>query len=256
MRLRIDELAAESGITSRTIRAYQNRGLLPAPELDGRTGFYNDEHLQRLAIITDLQERGFSLAAIHDTLEIWASGGNLSHLLGLRRVLAASASEEIPEIITAEELGARFPSAPNRDDLITEAVQEDVIIELPDGRFEVPSPLLLEAGRLLADHDIPITAILDTLASARRSVRDIATAFVTLIVEELARPILEGRSNEDPRRAEQLLGQLVPLAGEVLRPLLAQELPAVIGLALESFSGSDSNPVARPEQPDTAPSGT
>lgn len=252
MRLRIDELAAESGITSRTIRAYQNRGLLPAPELDGRTGFYNEEHLQRLAIIADLQYRGFSLAAIHDTLEVWARGGNLSHLLGLRRVLAASAGEEVPEILTADELAQRFPSVGNRDQMISEAVEVDVLVALPDGRYEVPSPVLLEAGRLLADHHIPITAILDTLAAARVSVRDIATAFVSLIMEELARPILAGTSDEDPERAQQLLAQLVPLAGEVLRPLLAQELPGVIASGLESLR-LDTGAVARTKQADPPP---
>lgn len=48
MRMRIDELAAKTGLTSRNIRAYREKGLLPAPELEGRTGFYTEQHLQRL----------------------------------------------------------------------------------------------------------------------------------------------------------------------------------------------------------------
>lgn len=236
MRLRIDELAARSGTTSRTIRAYQNRGLLPPPQLDGRTGYYDREHVQRLAIIADLQERGFSLAAIRDTLDAWASGGHLTHLLGLRQVLTGSFGEEDTQVLTADELAALFPDVEDRDAMISEAVEQEVLVALPDGTYEVTSGVLLEAGRLLAEHDIPITAVLDTLSEVRGHVRAIAESFVALIVEHLARPVLEGRSDTDPADAQALLGQLVPLAGEVLRPILAQELPVVAGTAVEQLS--------------------
>jgi DNA-binding transcriptional MerR regulator len=38
--LTIDQLAERSGISVRTIRFYAGRGLLPAPQLRGRTGLY------------------------------------------------------------------------------------------------------------------------------------------------------------------------------------------------------------------------
>lgn len=235
MRLRIDELAARTGTTSRNIRAYQNRGLLPPPDLDGRTGYYGEDHVQRLMLIDELQDRGFSLAAIRDTLEVWASGGQLSNLLGLRAVLAAAGTGETPIVLGFDELAGRFPGIEDAEGLISEAVEREVLVALPDGTYEVPSPLLLEAGQLLHEHDIPITAVLDTVGEARRLVSEIAAAFVQLIVEHLARPILAGTSTQDPDTVTQLLGQLAPLAHEVLRPLLEQELPGRVSDAIQDL---------------------
>mgnify|MGYP002684132866 CR=1 FL=1 len=46
----IDELARASGMTVRNIRAHQSRGLLPAPEVRARTGYYGPEHVARLQL--------------------------------------------------------------------------------------------------------------------------------------------------------------------------------------------------------------
>lgn len=81
--LTVDELSRRSGLTTRTIRAHQTAGLVPHPRLRGRTGYYGDEHLRRLAAITRLQGRGFSLAAIRELLSAWDEGRTLGAVLGL-----------------------------------------------------------------------------------------------------------------------------------------------------------------------------
>ena len=43
--LTVDQLAARSGTSVRTIRFYTARGLLPPPQLRGRTGLYGADHL-------------------------------------------------------------------------------------------------------------------------------------------------------------------------------------------------------------------
>ena len=55
--LRIEDLAHLRVATVRTIRAYQDRGLLPRPERRGRANLYSDAHLVRLRQIADLLER-------------------------------------------------------------------------------------------------------------------------------------------------------------------------------------------------------
>lgn len=85
----VDELARRSGISTRTIRAHQSAGLLPRPRLDGRTGYYGPDHLRRLGVITRLQQRGYSLAAIADLLAAWDHGRTLGDVLGLDRASAA-----------------------------------------------------------------------------------------------------------------------------------------------------------------------
>ena len=49
-------------------------------------GSYNAEHRDRSRLITHLQERGFSLAAIKETLDHWTEGRSLAHLLGVSQV--------------------------------------------------------------------------------------------------------------------------------------------------------------------------
>lgn len=48
---------------------YQSRGLLPAPEVRGRTGCYGPEHIARLQIIREMQGQGFNLVAIGHLLK-------------------------------------------------------------------------------------------------------------------------------------------------------------------------------------------
>src|SRR6478672_2279221 len=66
--LTIDQLAERSGISVRTIRFYAGRGLLPAPQLRGRTGLYGPGHLARLELVSELLALGFTLAAIEAQL--------------------------------------------------------------------------------------------------------------------------------------------------------------------------------------------
>ena len=44
--LTIDELAAQVGVPTRTIRFYQARGALMRPEIRGRVAYYGDAHVE------------------------------------------------------------------------------------------------------------------------------------------------------------------------------------------------------------------
>jgi DNA-binding transcriptional MerR regulator len=229
MRLRIDELAREAGMTSRTIRAHQARGLLPPPELDGRTGYYGEEHLRRLELIEHLQERGFSLEAIRQTLDAWSRGGDLAQLVGIRNLLAAPITDEEPAELTLEQLLDRFPEAAESPDLLARAVGAGLLEHLADDRYRAPSPLLIDAGAELARLGVPLGDILGLVEAIRPDIADIAQRFVSLVSEHLTRPILEGRTEADAARdALASVGRLKPLAIEVIRPFLARELQAAI----------------------------
>jgi len=79
----IDELAALSGTTTRRIRSFQTLGLLPRPELRGRTGLYGPEHRTRLGAILRLQERGFSLESLGVLFRALQAGQSLAAVLEL-----------------------------------------------------------------------------------------------------------------------------------------------------------------------------
>ena len=76
--LKIDDVAKQSGLTKRTIRYYEQIGLMPAPpRSEGGFRLYTEEHVEFLKKITTAQEvMGFSLQelqeflALSDTLEI------------------------------------------------------------------------------------------------------------------------------------------------------------------------------------------
>jgi DNA-binding transcriptional MerR regulator len=69
--LRIQEVAAETGLTTRAIRYYEELGLLePAARSDGAYRLYDASDLERLRFIRDLRDdAGFSLAQIGQLLE-------------------------------------------------------------------------------------------------------------------------------------------------------------------------------------------
>lgn len=84
----IDELAHISGLPSRTIRFYNTQGLLPAPVMQGRVAYYDDEHLVVLNIIKQLKDQqNLPLETIRRMLEIRASQGEVMMNLALKQRL-------------------------------------------------------------------------------------------------------------------------------------------------------------------------
>lgn len=225
MKMRIDELASRAGTTSRNVRAYQARGLLPAPELEGRTGFYDELHLHRLELIDELQERGFSLEAIRQTLDIWSRGGDLGDLLGFHHLLSAPLSDEEPMTFSMEELIERFPQMDGRGDLLERGLELGLMEVDEHGDLRAPSPMLIEAGTELARVGIDLEVIYELVASLRADATEIARRFLELVSDQLLRPLLEG--HEDALPTSDLvaaLHRLRPIATEVIRPFLAQAL--------------------------------
>ncbi|MFC9543046.1 heavy metal-responsive transcriptional regulator [Streptomyces sp. NPDC056956] len=73
--MRIGELATESGLTTKTIRFYEQAGLLPAPpRTPGGYRDYPDHTVARLAFVRDAQAAGLSLAEIRSVLALRDSG--------------------------------------------------------------------------------------------------------------------------------------------------------------------------------------
>jgi DNA-binding transcriptional MerR regulator len=88
VRLTVDQLARLAGTTTRNVRAFQTLGLLPRPTLDGRTGRYGQDHLDRLRAVLRLQRAGFSLGALTALFEAWERGLTLEQVLGIPPSLA------------------------------------------------------------------------------------------------------------------------------------------------------------------------
>jgi DNA-binding transcriptional MerR regulator len=229
--LTIDELARETGMTVRNIRAHQSRGLLPPPEVRARTGYYGPEHAARLRLIRDLQADGFNLKAIERLIS--ASNGASEQVLEFRRAVLTAFSDEEPELTTVEELAARLGSADER--AVRKAVRLDLIRPLGDGRYEVPSPTLLRAGEELASMGIPPMHALAVAEQIQRNTRAIAEAFVRLFVEDVAGGEVDP-AQRTPQEWDQLgdaLARLRPLATEAVGAAFQQTMTSAIERQLQ-----------------------
>ena len=237
----IDELAAETGVTSRNIRAYQTRGLLQPPAVQGRRGLYGREHVARLRLIRDMQAAGFNLAAIKRLLELVPAGA-AEEMVRLERALLAPGRTEEPEIVDAEELARRFPSATETD--IARAVDLGLMTFLEDGRVRIESPSILRAGEEVVALGVPVDETLRVNEAVRDHAEGVADAFVGLFLEHVWTRFVEGgRSPEDLPRVREALERLRPLASSVLvttfERVMAARVESAFGEQLERAASVD-----------------
>jgi DNA-binding transcriptional MerR regulator len=220
--LTIDQLAQRTGMTVRNLRAHQSRGLLPPPEVRGRTGYYGNEHEARVELIKELQADGFNLEAIRRLIE--QAGGSTEDVLRFTRTARAAFDDEEPEISTIAELAEQWGDA-GSPQLLERAVSLGLLRLLGDGRVEERSPRLGRAGAELARLGIPPERALDVLESLRRHADGVARTYVDLFLEQVWRPFDAAGRPAD--RWPDVLDAL-----ERLRPLAAESLLAMFQLAM------------------------
>ncbi|MER5274266.1 MerR family transcriptional regulator [Streptomyces sp. NPDC002809] len=228
---RIEDLAHASGATVRTIRAYQDRGLLPTPERRGRANVYRDTHLARLRQIADLLDRGYTLASIKELLEAWDTGRGLGGVLGLVAEVHGPWTDERADRITRAELGVRFGGRPD-DEAVAEAVDLGVLEPIPgrDDEFLVPSPQELAVAVELYAAGVPLSAISGHLRELRGQVEQIASRFLEFTTEHVFTRYLGHRPPTDADAAEA--ASMV----RRLRPLAQQTVDAELARAMRTFA--------------------
>jgi DNA-binding transcriptional MerR regulator len=225
----IDQLARASGVTVRNIRAHQSRGLLPSPEVRGRTGFYNQEHVARLQLINEMQADGFNLNAIKRILG-GMPPGSAGQVLGLERALRTPWGEEEPEIMEAVELVDLVGGAD--DATAKKAIRLGILVPLGDGRYEVPSPSLLRAGAELNDLGIDVPTRLAVQEQVRRHTEGVADAFVRLFLDKVWKPFNDsGRPEADWPRVHEALNRMRPMATQALVATFHQVMAAKVDAA-------------------------
>ena len=243
----IDELSRRSGVTSRNIRAYQTRGLLPPPRMVGRVGYYDAGHLARLRYVANLQERGFSLAAVQCLLEAWDAGRDLTDVLGFEEALTAPWSDEKPERFPAERLAELFPETADDPALLNRALELGLLVVVDD-ELEAPSPRLIRVGAGLVAAGIPLAAALDEYERVAADAARIAERFVTLFEEHVWEPfVAAGLPPERLAGVTEALQRVRPLAGAAMEATLAQAMERAVA-ASAARQVARFLPGARPEQ--------
>ena len=232
--LTIEQLAQESGMTVRNIRAHQSRGLLPPPEVRARTGYYGPEHVARLALIQEMQADGFNLGAIKRLL---SETDGAQRLLGFKRAVTRPFATETPELITAEELAEKFGDDASAKNL-AKAQRLGFLVPLGGGRYEAPSPALLAAAEEVMSRGVSLATALHVMEHVQRQSESVARNFVKLFLEKVWKPFEDaGRPEERWPEVLESLERLRPLASETLLAVFAQtmtrEVEGAFGKELE-----------------------
>ena len=214
-KMTIGELARRTGMTIRNIRAHQTRGILPPPEVHGRTGYYNEDHVARIELTREMQAEGLNLEAIRRVVE--SSEGSSQEMVDFARALRAPFEDETPEIFSVEELAAAWGVEQFDDKLLRKTEEMGIVRRLPEGKIEVISPRLQRAGTALIELGVSPQAAVETAEEMRRSSERVARLFVELFVREIWEPFDKaGRPEEDWPKMREALDRMRPLASDAL----------------------------------------
>ena len=226
--LTIEQLAAEAGMTVRNIRAHQARGLLAPPEVRQRVGYYGPEHVQQLKLIRDLQEDGFNLAGIKRLVD--DGQGTAQRLARFRRTLTTPPNAEEPETLTVGELGRRFRvSAEQAPEVLARAETLGVIVAEGDGRYRIPSPLLLSVAEQVVARGVSLDGALSVFKQVELHCDAVSAAFVALFMNQVWEPFQRAGMPVDRwPEIDETIERLRPLATEALLAIFGQRMSAQI----------------------------
>lgn len=247
----IDELAQRSGVTTRNIRAYQTKGLLPAPRVGstGRAGIYDASHLSRLRLIARLQDAGFSLAGVARLLDAWDTGETLEQVLGIGEVVESARGTETT-FVSREEVARSVPAGFDVDEATRALVAAGVLVPAKGG-FELRHPLLLELAREAALGGIPAELMVEELARVGAVLDEIARRFVSHFHRYVSGPYVQAGMPLDQLPALQArLRRLRKLSQHLLTPLMSdaldREAEALMRKLLPKPEGEEGRAAAAP----------
>ncbi len=202
MAYRVEELAARADVSVDTIRYYQAKDLLPPPTRAGRVGWYDDDHLDRLARIRRWQARGLSLAVIRRLLagELDRADEELVAALA-DESQAASAAQPGGAWLSLDELAERSGIPV---ELLVAVEREGMLVPRRVGgqdRYSDADVAVAAAGLRLLARGLPLTELLDLARRHDASVRAVAQRAVALFDEHVRHPLRDAGLAEDDAAA-------------------------------------------------------
>lgn len=234
----VDELASRAHMTVRNVRAYAGRGLIDSPRLEGRTGYYGREHLQRLQLIRNLLDHGYTLASVERAIRS-SPAASAGHALDLLAVLHQPNSEEAPEEMTRDALAAMADVA--RDDSLIASLAELGLVEWIDNdRVRLVRPTIVRAGVAASAMGLDPETILSLLPLLQDHLGTVAHAFVTRVRDEIWQPFADaGMPASEWPRILQIIETLLPVASQavlgVFREQIALAIDTELGEQLSAF---------------------
>ena len=212
-RLRVEELATRTGVAVDTIRYYQTKGLLHAPERVGRTAVYDETHVARLVEIRTLAHAGFSLRQIADL-----SSTSSTPLLAL---LADGSGELLDRNQVADAAGVD----PQIVDLAVAAHLLEPIETTDRGpAFGEDAVTMLQAARQILEAGVPLDELVTLATSHAASITGVVDAAIDLFADHVV-PRHDGDPAALTETFQHLLAQTTTLvARHFQRTLVARSV--------------------------------
>lgn len=203
---RVDDLAAEAGITVELLRSYQSKGMLPPPRHEGRVALYDDSHLRRLREILDLKYQGYSLRMIAHLLGP-ADGAVSVTPSPSRPVLADTFADVDEEPLTMRQVSERARVPPS---MLRSLEASGLLVPRATGDDRRYSTADVRAVRMLLSlisGGLPIEEFMRAARTEIEANEKLATDAADLFFQYVREPLLDAGLDEDAQ-AEQLVSAL------------------------------------------------
>lgn len=182
---RLDELARISGVSTRNIRAYRERGLLDPPRRVGRSAFYDDYHLSQLRTINQLHKRGFSSAHIAEFFQSLRQGADLADILGIQRAVFGPRAElDEKDMADAAAIADALDIGLDSDE--ARRLIDYGLAEVVDGAVVLTNPAVRHVMARASDQLIYVHALLHIFEATRDAIDRLAGGFVNVLDECVA----------------------------------------------------------------------
>ena len=228
---RIDDLARLAGTTTRNIRVYRDRGLLPPPLRVGRIALFNDTHLTRLRLITSMLDRGYNIAHVREMLSAWEEGKNLGDVLGLETAIVGTWTTEKPQSMPLLEAQQLVDDPQSFERLV--ALQ---VIRVDDGQATVTRPKLIEAFNEIRGYGVKLDKLIDLHEQIVPEIDKISDMLVRAGAEHVMDRIKPGEPLPADAEIAELITMLVRFRTQAVATVTAT-LASSIESSIESLVG-------------------
>jgi DNA-binding transcriptional MerR regulator len=226
---RIDDLARLAGTTTRNIRVYRDRGLLPPPMRVGRIALFNDTHLTRLRLITSMLDRGYNIAHVREMLTAWEEGKNLGDVLGLETAIVGTWTTEKPATMSLDD-AKRLVDDPRAFERLV-ALQ---LIRVDGAQATVTRPKLIEAFNEIRGYGVKFDKLIDLHEQIVPEIDKISDLLVRAGAEHVMDRIKPGQALPADAEVAELITMLVRFRTQAVATVAAT-LAASIESNIESL---------------------
>jgi DNA-binding transcriptional MerR regulator len=226
---RIDDLARLARTTTRNIRVYRDRGLLPPPMRVGRIALFNDTHLTRLRLITSMLDRGYNIAHVREMLSAWEEGRNLGDILGLETAIVGTWTTEKPQTMALAE-AKRLVDDPGAFERLL-ALQ---IIRVEGEQATITRPKLLEAFNEIRGYGISTDKLIDLHEQILPKIDEISDMLVRAGAEHVMDRLKPGAALPADAEIAELITMLVRFRTQAVATVTAT-LASSIESTIESL---------------------